>query len=193
MQRSNPRKAPITVRLCYRDFMDRNSLAQAIHRVSHLTGAFKLRSGEVSTEYFDKYMFESDPGLLNEVASQMRPLIPADTALLAGLELGGVPISTALSLLTGLPQILVRKKAKDYGTSKIAEGPAFAGKQVCVVEDVVTTGGQIILSVEALRRAGALVRHVLCVIQRKDAATAALAAHRMELVPLFRMVNGALT
>ena len=91
----------------------------------------------------------------------MKELIPDGTEVLAGLEMGGIPIATALSLETGIPLVMVRKKAKEYGTCKIAEGLEFKGKKVCVVEDVVTTGGQIILSAKDLRENGAIVDRVI--------------------------------
>lgn len=117
------------------------SLARRIHAAAHLTGEFTLRSGQVSTEYFDKYLFESDPELLRAVVDELVTLIPADTEVLAGLELGGVPLATVASQQTGLPAVFVRKAAKEYGTRRIAEGGSVAGRRVTVIEDVVTTGG----------------------------------------------------
>ena len=146
--------------------MTRQELAQKIYDVAHLTGEFKLRSGQTSNEYFDKYRFEAHPLLLKEIARQMAPLIPAGTEVLAGLEMGGIPIATALSMETGIPTVFVRKKAKDYGTCKFAEGLDIAGKKVCMIEDVVTTGGQVVLSAADLRSIQAKVEHVLCVIHR---------------------------
>jgi len=93
-------------------------------------------------------------------------LIPAGTDVLAGLELGGIPVATVLSLVTGLPASFVRKQAKAYGTAKLAEGGDIAGRRVLIVEDVITTGGQVILSTQQLREGGATVEHVLCVIDR---------------------------
>ncbi|MEE6452801.1 orotate phosphoribosyltransferase [Gottfriedia acidiceleris] len=148
--------------------MDKVQLAQEIYNTSHLTGEFKLRSGLVSNEYFDKYLFESNPILLNEIADQLSKLIPEGTEILAGLEMGGIPIATALSLKTGIPVVFVRKEAKAYGTCKLAEGIDIQNKKVCIVEDVVTTGGQIKLSAEDLKQVGANVKDVLCVIDRKQ-------------------------
>lgn len=141
-------------------------LAKKIYDISHLTGQFLLRSGQTSSEYFDKYQFECQPELLKEIALEMKSLIPLDTQLLAGLEVGGIPIATALSLETGIPTILVRKEAKTYGTAKLAEGPDFNGKKVCIIEDVITTGGQVALSAKDLRAQGAIIDTVLCVIYR---------------------------
>jgi orotate phosphoribosyltransferase len=148
--------------------MDRTTLANEIYKTAHLTGTFKLRSGKVSSDFFDKYLFESNPNLLNEVAEHLAKLIPIGTEILAGLEMGGIPIATALSLKTGIPVAFVRKKAKEYGTCKLAEGIDIRGKDVCIIEDVVTTGGQILLSAKDLSDFGANIKNVLCVIEREQ-------------------------
>jgi orotate phosphoribosyltransferase len=145
----------------------REALAARLRETCRLTGTFVLRSGKTAEVYFDKYLFESDPQLLWAVAELAAPLIPEGTEVLAGLELGGVPVATALSLVTGIPQVLVRKQAKRYGTARRAEGPDIAGRRVLVVEDVITTGGQVVASTQALRTAGAQVDAVLCVVDRR--------------------------
>ncbi len=152
--------------------MDRAELARRVQQACYLSGRFVLRSGQVTDFYFDKYQFEADPVLLRAVADLAAPLIPPGTEILAGLELGGVPISTALSLVTGVPQVLVRKQAKTYGTARLAEGPDVAGRRLLVVEDVITTGGQVVSSTEELRARGALVGTVLCVIDRRARSAA---------------------
>ncbi|OGO39170.1 MAG: orotate phosphoribosyltransferase [Chloroflexi bacterium RBG_16_57_8] len=167
--------------------MDRHELAQRVYRTSHITGTFTLRSGQTSTEYFDKYLFESEPELLGEVADHMSKLIPADTEVLAGLEMGGIPIATALSLRTGLPVAFVKKKAKNYGTMKLAEGTNVRDRQVCIVEDVTTTGGQIVLSASDLRRLGARIHSVLCVVERDAKSEDNLRREGLNLLALFRM------
>lgn len=168
--------------------MNRRDLARKIYAISYLRGEFKLRSGTTSHEYFDKYRFESRPEILREIAKQMAPSIPAGTEILAGLELGGVPVATALSLETGLPVVFVRKKAKDYGTCQFAEGLEVKGKKVCIIEDVITTGGQVVLSTEDLRSLGAQVTDVLCVIHRGAAPTEPkLDEIKLKMTPLFRM------
>jgi len=156
-------------------------LARAIDARCRLTGEFTLRSGQVSNEYFDKYLFESDPRLLHRVAQQMLDLLPADTELLGGLELGGIPIATAVSGLTGLPALFVRKKAKEYGTCKLAEGPEVAGRRVTIIEDVITTGGAVRDATRALREAGATVEVVVCAIDRSPAGENPLADVGLEV------------
>jgi len=156
--------------------IDRQALAARINDRCRLTGRFTLRSGQISSHYFDKYLFEGDPELLQEVIAHAVPLVPPGTEVLAGLELGGVPIATALSLATGLEAAFVRKAAKPYGTAKLAEGAEVDGRRVLIVEDVITTGGQVVMSTEDLRRLGATVEHVICVIDRSDGSHDALHA-----------------
>jgi orotate phosphoribosyltransferase len=160
-------------------------LAKRIYAVSHLTGTFLLRSGQTSNHYFDKYQFESDPLLLADIARLASPLIPKETEVLAGLELGGVALAVALSMATGLPTAFVRKKAKEYGTRRLCEGADVSGKHVLIVEDVITSGGQVLLSGKDLRELGATVTHVLCAIDREQGGREALAAERYAMVSLF--------
>ena len=166
---------------------DLDDLARRVYDRAHLTGEFKLRSGQTSSEYFDKYLFEADPLLLRDITLAMAPLVPAGVDALAGLELGGIPIVTMLSQVTGLPALFVRKKAKDYGTCRLAEGGDVAGRRLVVVEDVVTTGGQVLLSCGELRELGATVETVLCVIDREAGGGEAFAAEGLELRPLLTM------
>jgi orotate phosphoribosyltransferase len=166
--------------------LEHRELARRIEARCALTGSFTLRSGQVSDTYFDKYLFEGDPLLLGEVIGHAAALVPPGTEVLAGLELGGVPIATALSLRTGLATAFVRKKAKDYGTAKLAEGSRIEGRRVLVVEDVITTGGQVALSTAELRRGGALVDQVLCVIDRSDGVHPELDAIGCSVLALFR-------
>ena len=167
--------------------MDRSvdpALARDVDARCRLTGEFTLRSGQVAREYFDKYLFETDPDLLARVAAAMVPLLPDDTDLLGGLEMGGIPIATVLSGQTGLPALFVRKKAKDYGTCKLAEGPDVSGRRVTLVEDVITTGGAVRDATHALREAGAVVEVVLCAIDRSPAGENPLADVGLEVRPV---------
>jgi orotate phosphoribosyltransferase len=167
--------------------MDKNELAKEIFNKAHLIGDFLLRSGQKSNEYFDKYLFESDPIILMAIIKEMKLLMPKDIEIIAGLELGGVPLVTALSIETGLNSVFVRKKAKDYGTCKIAEGCDISDKNVCIIEDVVTTGGQIIESAKELRNRGAKIENVLCVIQRNLNASDILVKEKLNLKSVFTM------
>jgi orotate phosphoribosyltransferase len=160
-------------------------LAADIDRVCRLAGSFVVRSGQTVTEYFDKYLFESDPLLLRRVAEAMQPLVPKHTQLLGGLELGGIPIVTMLSSVMGLPALFVRKQAKEYGTRRLAEGAEVAGRRITLVEDVITTGGAVRQAVTALRDAGAAVHTVMCAIDRSPTPGRALDDVRLETRYLF--------
>ena len=160
-------------------------LAKKIQALTHLTGEFTLRSGAVSHQYFDKYQFEADPVVLREICERLVTQLPkAD--FLAGLEMGGIPIASVLSQMTGQPTLFVRKTAKTYGTAKLAEGPEFQGKHLLIVEDIVTSGGQIVLSTNELRDRGAIITHAVCVIDREDGGKEKLASEGIELISLFK-------
>lgn len=163
----------------------RRDLARRVHEAAHLTGEFLLRSGATSHEYFDKYRFEADPVLLRDVCEGMAALVPDEADALAGLEMGGIPLATMLSQLTGLPARFVRKEAKSYGTCQLAEGGDVDGERLVVVEDVVTSGGQVVASCRDLRSRGAVVSVVLCAIDRQAGGAEALAAEGLELRALF--------
>jgi orotate phosphoribosyltransferase len=153
---------------------DIHALAAAIDASCRIRGEFTLRSGLSVDEYFDKYRFEGDPRLLREVAEAMVPLLPDDTDVVGGLELGGVPIATMVSSVTGLPAIFVRKEAKTYGTCKVAEGQDFAGCTVTLIEDIITTGGAVRSAAGALRELDATVHTVVCAIDRSEPGQNAL-------------------
>jgi orotate phosphoribosyltransferase len=155
--------------------MDRDALATEIDAACRLQGTFTVRSGQVVSEYFDKYRFESRPDLLHRVAEAMVPLLPAETDLLGGLELGGVPIATMVSSLTGLPAVFVRKAPKTYGTRRLIEGADVAGRRVTLIEDVITTGGAVRDGAAGLRELDAVVDTVVCAIDRTGSDGTALA------------------
>lgn len=165
--------------------MPDSNLAKRIFAAAHITGEFTLRSGAISHEYFDKYLLESDPVLLHDIAVELAKLVPANTEILAGLEMGGIPVVTMLSQITGIPCLFVRKKAKEYGTAKLAEGPPYAGKQLTIVEDVVTSGGQIVLSHQDLITTGAVCDQAICIIDREQGGSEKLKSAGIMLQSLF--------
>ncbi|HSH04527.1 MAG TPA: orotate phosphoribosyltransferase [Anaerolineae bacterium] len=148
--------------------MNKETLGRQIFDLSYITGQFKLRSGQIATEYFDKYLFEANPAVLKAVAEQLQPLLPTQFDALAGLEMGGIPIATMLSQLTYKPTRFVRKQAKEYGTCKLAEGGDIHGQHLVIIEDVITSGGAVLDAAKALRDRGAIVNHVVCVIDRES-------------------------
>lgn len=167
--------------------METAQLARWVAEWCWLRGQFQLRSGAVSDIYFDKYRFESDPVLLAAIARHLLPLVPTGSEALAGIELGGIPLATAMSLASGLPVCFVRKAAKSYGTQQFAEGLDIRGRRLVLIEDVVSTGGQIIDSTRMLRDGGAIVADVLCVLVREARAHDNLAAAGLKLLSLLTM------
>ena len=165
------------------------SLAAEIDARCRLSGDFLLRSGRRTREYFDKYRFEAAPELLAAVARELSPLVPAETEVLAGLEMGGIPVVTMLSHYCGMPCAFVRKAAKPYGTARISEGAEVRAKRVLLVEDVVTSGGQLLLSAADLRTLGARITHALCVIDRGEGGSDALARQGIRLLALFNRTH----
>jgi len=165
-----------------------DELKRALREHAYLEGDFVLRSGKRSRYYLDKYRFETRPDLLaalgERIAAAVRDHAPEATRL-AGPELGAVALATAGSLASGLPFLIVRKAAKDYGTTKRVEGVYEQGECVCVVEDVVTSGGALLDSIDALREAGLIVRTAVCVVDREEGGAEALAGQSVELRPIF--------
>jgi orotate phosphoribosyltransferase len=147
---------------------DSARLGRDIAAIARLEGRFTLRSGQIADHYFDKYRFEADPELLARVAEQLLKLVPSGVEVLAGLELGGVPLATAMSLASGLPATFVRKEAKTYGTRRAVEGADVAGRRVLIVEDVVTTGGAVADAAGLLGDEKALIVGVVCAIWRGE-------------------------
>jgi len=160
-------------------------LIKEINKVSRLTGEFKLRSGKISDTYFDKYRFESSPVLLRQIAVEMAVLIPKDTEVLAGLEMGGIPIVTMLSQITNLPAAFIRKEAKEYGTCRYAEGADLTYKKVVIIEDVVSSGGAILEAVNKMRKDNINVQMAVCVFDRQTGGSEKLEENGIMLKSLF--------
>jgi orotate phosphoribosyltransferase len=148
--------------------LEKVQLANQIKSTSFLTGKFTLRSGMTSSFYLDKYRFESDPLILMAIVDELEKLLPKTFDKLAGLELGGVPLATALSLRTGKKCLFVRKTPKTYGTCNLVEGGFEKGESAVVIEDVITTAGQVYSSVNQMRELGLIVQHAICVIDRQQ-------------------------
>jgi orotate phosphoribosyltransferase len=167
----------------------REELAAALRERAYLEGDFVLRSGRRSTYYLDKYRFETRPDVLAPLGEHIAAAVAEhepDAVRLAGPELGAVALVAATSLSSSLPFLIVRKKAKDYGTANRLEGVFEPGERVCLVEDVVTTGGAAVDALEALREAGLECRIAVCVVDREEGGVDALARRGVRLVPLFR-------
>ena len=154
-----------------------------------LEGDFVLRSGRRSTWYLDKYRFETEPELLGALGARLAETISAcepDAVRIAGPALGAVALAASASMASGLPFIIVRGETKEYGTANRLEGPFEAGELVCLVEDVVTSGGALAEAVSVLREAGLVVRTAVCVVDREEGGSDALARLGVRLRALFR-------
>jgi orotate phosphoribosyltransferase len=170
--------------------VERGELAQALREHAYLEGDFVLRSGRRSSYYLDKYRFETQPEVLGPLGAAIWEAVKEvepEAARLAGPELGAVPITTAAALASGLPFLLIRKEAKAYGTGNRLEGVYEEGELVCLIEDVVTSGGAAAESAEALREAGLEVRNAVCVVDREEGGVEALASEGVRLRALFRV------
>lgn len=166
----------------------KKDLAKHVFDIAHLIGEFKLRSGVISNEYFDKYQFESNPELLVSIAIQLNHVVNSlEYDYLAALEMGGIPIATAMAMMNKKSMVFVRKEAKEYGTAKLTEGPEIKNTNLLIVEDVVTSGGQIIISANDLRERGATITDAVCVIDREAGGREKLAEAGIKLHSLFTM------
>ena len=168
--------------------MERTDLARALRESAYLEGDFVLRSGRRSRYYLDKYRFETRPDVLGPLAVALADAVrehEPEAERLAGPELGAVALAAAASLESGLPFLIVRKAAKDYGTARQIEGVYEEGECVCLIEDVVTSGGAAVQAVHALREAGLRVSNAVCVVDREEGGVDELARHAVRLRPLF--------
>ena len=170
--------------------MNDGELAAALREHAYLEGDFVLRSGRRSRYYLDKYRFETRPDLLEalgrRLADRVREVSP-EAHRLAGPELGAVALAAAASLASRLPFVIVRKEAKGYGTGNRLEGEFETGESVCLIEDVVTSGGAAVDAAKALREAGLECRAAVCVVDREEGGVDALARAGVRLHPLFRV------
>jgi orotate phosphoribosyltransferase len=164
-------------------------LRDAIRQHAYLEGDFVLRSGRRSDYYLDKYRFETRPDVLEAIGARLADLVAEhepEADRLAGPELGAVALAAAASLASGLPFLIVRKEAKGYGTDNRLEGAFEPGERVCLIEDVITSGGAAVAAIQALREAGLECRTAVCVVDREEGGVDELARHGVRLRPLFR-------
>ena len=166
--------------------MTREQLAQRIADVALLRGEFTLRSGRKSNYYLDKYRFETQPEVLNEIGKMLAAHVTDEIDRIAGPELGAVALATAASLQSGKPCVFVRNAKKDYGSSKQIEGVLNDGDRVLLIEDIVTSGGQLVEAVKTLQNAGARVIKAICIIDREEGGREAIEAAGIRFESLFK-------
>lgn len=150
--------------------MTHEQLAKRIAEVALLHGEFTLRSGRKSNYYLDKYRFETQPDVLSELGKLLASHVDEQTDRIAGAELGAVPLAAACGMASGKPFVFIRNQKKDYGTAKQIEGILNPGETVLIVEDVLTTGGQVLEAVKTIQSAGAKVQRIVAVIDRQEGA-----------------------
>ncbi len=150
--------------------MNLDQLGKKIVEISYKEGNFTLSSGKRSNYIFDKYAFETRPKVLEEITGKMVKMVTSETSKIAGMELGSVPLATALSLKTGLPFAIVRKGSKGYGIDRAIEGDLNDEDKVVIVEDISTTGTQALLAAKIIESTGASVLKIICVIDREEGA-----------------------
>lgn len=150
--------------------MTDKELFQAISAAALLRGDFTLRSGRKSKYYLDKYLFESQPTILAELGKRFAKHVTPQTTRIGGAELGGVALAAACSMACGLPFVILRNAKKDYGTKKMYEGKIEKGDRILLVEDIATTGGQVIEAAKTIQEAGATVERIVAVIDRQEGA-----------------------
>jgi orotate phosphoribosyltransferase len=157
-------------------------LASRVRDAALLEGDFVLSSGKRSSFYVDKSLFSTEPALLRDLAEALSVKLPADLDRLAGVELGAVPLTVATALATGLPYVIVRKSAKEHGSSagRDLEGSLERGERVVLIEDVVTTGTQAVRAARNLEEAGADVVTIVAVLDRREAPAADLGGFPFE-------------
>lgn len=164
-------------------------LKRALRERAYLEGDFVLRSGKRSRFYLDKYRFSTQPDLLEAIAARIAAAVSdaePDAVRLAAPELGAVPLAAGASLASRLPYVIVRGQAKEYGTANRVEGQFEPGENVCLVEDVVTTGGAAVEAIHALREHGLECRTAVCVVDREEGGADALARVGVRLRAIFR-------
>src|SRR5438067_9770291 len=142
------------------------NLADRLIAASELHGDFVLSSGRRSTVYFDKFRFLADPALLREMAGRVRALLPDGVTHLAAPEGAATLLLAAVALETGLPMIVVRKEPKAYGTRTQIEGQAEPGAVVALIEDVSTTGHQVVHAARILESLGCEIACVVLALDR---------------------------
>lgn len=165
--------------------MDKSELAKKIKEACYLTGDFILSSGKRSNYYLDKYRFSTNPALLREVAKELAARLPAGIDRIAGAELGAVPLAAAVALETGLPYVIVKKEAKEYGTKHAVEGILNPGDRVALVEDIVTTAAQSIKAANRLVAEGAVVVKIIGTIDRLEGGRENIEAAGFAYEPVF--------
>lgn len=165
--------------------MNYEEIAKRIADVALLHGDFTLRSGRKSNYYLDKYRFETDPVVLRELGKMLAAHVTPDVQRLAGPELGAVPLAAAAAMASGVPAIFIRNQKKEYGSNKQIEGIFNPGETVLLIEDIMTTGGQVIEAAKTLETAGLKIKKIIGIIDRLEGARANIESAGYQFDSLF--------
>ncbi len=173
--------------------MTREQLIKRIKAVAYLEGDFILRSGKRSKYYLDKYLFETQPDILKALGVEFAKYVTPDVTLIAGAELGGIALAAACAMEAGKPWIIVRNSKKDYGTGKLIEGVIKKGDVVLLVEDIATTGGQVLEAAKVITEAGGKIKKIVATIDRKQGAEENITAAGYKFESLFTKLDLGIT
>lgn len=173
--------------------MNTKQLGKKIVELSYKKGDFILSSGRKSNYIFDKYAFETKPEILENIAKEMAKMVTNDTTIIAGMELGGIPLATALSLATKKPFVIIRKAKKGHGIERLIEGDLSNKDNVIIVEDIATTGTQALLGAKIIEDAGASILKIIYVVDREEGARKEIECKGYQFEPLFTKSSLGLT
>ena len=173
--------------------MNKTSLATQIRNVALLEGDFTLRSGRKSKYYLDKYLFETQPDILRALGEMFAKYVESSTTLIAGAELGGIALAAAASMASGKPFVIIRNAKKDYGTGKPYEGKISDSDSVLLVEDIATTGGQVLEAAKFIKSVGARVERIVAVIDRQEGARENIESAGIKFESLFTKADLGIT
>lgn len=169
--------------------MTKETLTQLLQSSGALQfGRFTLTSGAISEYYIDIKKASTNPMALREIAKDMA-MYTQGYDVLAGMELGAVPLVVALSLETNMPYVIVRKEKREHGTSKQIEGLSIKNKKVLVVEDVTTSGGSIVKTIQLIRENQGIVDKVICVVDRESGAKEKIEMLNVSFQPLLTVTD----
>jgi orotate phosphoribosyltransferase len=163
----------------------KEEVIRAIREKALTFGDFTLTSGRKSSYYLDVKKVTTYPKTLSMISRLIAARMDPDVNLVVGPELGAIPVVVAVALRKGMPYAMIRRGAKEHGTGRRIEGEIGPDNRVLLIDDVTTTGGSLVSSVEAIRSSGAEVAEVVCVADRGEGASEELMASTgLELHPL---------
>jgi orotate phosphoribosyltransferase len=173
----------------------RQMLKELIIEKSFRKGNFTLASGKASNYFFDMKPTMLDPSGSNLIGTLILDKITEISVdhranVVGGMAMGAIPLVSVVSSKshqTNFPVkgFFVRKQAKDHGTEQIIEGELFEGDRVICLEDVTTSGGSVMIAINAARATGCCVDNAITIVDRLEGAEAFLQAVGVTLHSIF--------